>query len=752
MSKALKIKITGIVQGIGFRPFVYRAAVNFNICGYVCNNGGEVFIHAQGKEWEIEGFLDYIKNNQPIGAIVYNFDVSSAVVENIEDFSIAQSTQNEESFPAIQSDIAICEECREDIQNNQSRYFSYPFTSCTKCGPRLTIIDDIPYDRDSTAMRGFHMCKKCEEEYINPDNRRYHAQTICCSECGPSFKLFDSNKIPQKGNVFVNARRLIKQGYILAVKGIGGFYLICDAKNNKAVSKLREKKKRIAKPLAIMVKDIRTAEEYCNISEDEKSFLLGRERPIVLLEQKKTSLLTPLLNPGLERVGIMLSYSGIHELLFDHEIDAIVATSGNIRGLPIITDNNEVFEQLKEIADYFLVHNREIVNRCDDSVIMNNQLVRRARGYAPVPLKLSCSNNSAILACGADLKNTFTLIKGDTAYISQHIGDLTTIETYDVYKKTIQQYKRLFKINPDIIVCDLHPDYLTTRYADKSGAKVIKVQHHYAHIASVIAEHGIKEEVIGVAFDGTGYGADGTIWGGEFFRASLNGFKRVGHIKEMPLPGGEFAAKEPWRMAAIYLIKSFGNEYKNLEIPCIKEIRKNNGELLIKTVESGINSVISTSAGRLFDAVSALLGICYFNTYEGQAAVELEAIADIKQGEFYDYEIEKEEVLVIDFTKTISSIVQELEAGREISEIAGAFHNTVAYSIAEMCSIIRKRSGLRSAALSGGVFQNRLLLQNTIKLLENDGFNVYINKIMPCNDGGISLGQAAVAIYSLQLY
>ena len=749
MKIAYKIRISGIVQGVGYRPYIYKTAVDMNISGYVANTGGEVLIHAEGIEHELEAFTECLRKNHPEGSSVNSVDIILTEIKNFSDFRIVESIPNKQVSIAIPPDISICKKCINDISDSSSRYFSYPFTSCTKCGPRFSIISDIPFDRENTAMNEFEMCDDCNKEYENPEDRRHHAQTICCPKCGPSFKLLDNQGKEQDEESFKKARRLIKQGFILAVKGVGGYHLICDAKNNEAVRILRERKKREKKPFAVMFKNLDSLSKSCLMNENEKKIIQSREKPIVLLKQKDSSNLSELINPGLNRVGAMLPYSAIHYLLFDDEIDSIVATSGNITGQPLIIDDKKVLESLKSIADYFLVHNRKIINRCDDSVVLNGQFVRRARGYSPVSLKLSYSNNSEILACGADLKNTFTLIKGDTAYISQYIGDLSSIETYDAYKETIKQYKRLFKINTDIVVCDMHPDYLSTRYAKKSGAKIIKVQHHHAHIASVIAEHGIKEEVISVAFDGTGYGTDGTIWGGEFFKASLNGFERVAHIKEMLLPGGEFTAKEPWRMAAIYLNKSFGNEYKNLKIPCIEEIQKSNGEVLIKAVESGINSVISTSAGRLFDAISALLGICYMNTYEGQAAAELEAIADIKQTKLYDYEIQKGEMSVIDFAKTISSIVQEIKAGRPISEIAGAFHNTIAYSIAEMCRNIRKNTGLRIVALSGGVFQNQLLLRNTIKLLENDGFNVYINNIVPCNDGGISFGQAAIALNSL---
>ncbi|MGE5329563.1 MAG: carbamoyltransferase HypF [Deltaproteobacteria bacterium] len=744
--KAFEIKIIGLVQGIGFRPFIYRAAAINEICGFVANRGGEVIIHAEGKTEKLEAFIEYIKRNKPAGAVVYDMNILHTQFKNCTKFEIIKSISNREAFSVVQPDIAICDECLKDIKNTQSRYAYYPFTSCTECGPRLTIIENIPYDRENTAMKAFPMCPKCADEYRNPDDRRFHAQTICCPECGPGFEMFDNKRNKLEGNIFDNASRLIKQGFILAVKGIGGFHIICDAENDEAVLKLRQRKKRIAKPFAVMVKDIETAKKYCYINEQEKKLLLSKESPIVLLEQIRQSQLSGNLNAGLNRLGIMLPYSGIHELLFNDQITAIVATSGNRSGMPLITENDQAFEQLKDIVDYFLIHNREVINRCDDSVISNTQFIRRARGYVPVPLKLETSNDKSILACGADLKNTFTFIKKDIAYTSQHIGNLDLIETYEAYQKTIKQYEKIFNIKPEIVVCDKHPNYISTQFAEKSGMEIIKVQHHYAHIASVIAEHEIKGDVIGVAFDGTGYGDDGTIWGGEFFIASLKSYLRYAHLHQVWLPGGDIAAKEPWRMAGAYLQDSFGSEYVKLRIPVLEELKNRDWEILMKT---GVNKIKTSSAGRMFDAVSAILGICYINTYEGQAAAEMEAIADNKQDGFYDFEIAENKETIVDYTKTILSIVRDIKAGRSISQIACIFHNTVAKSITDMCNRMKKETDLNKVVLSGGVFQNRLLLGETIKLLEGEGFDVYINNIVPCNDGGISFGQAAVGIARL---
>lgn len=745
MRKAFEIRISGIVQGVGYRPFVYKTAASMNMSGFVANTGGEVLIHAEGIEEHLDSFIAYLRNNCPEGSRIQSFNVSQVEAKHFIDFKIIKSIQTENASIVIPPDISICEDCLKDISDQNSRFYNYSFTSCTKCGPRFSIISTIPYDRENTSMKNFEMCEDCKKEYENPENRRHHAQTICCSKCGPSFKLFDNNGIEQEEQPFEKTRMLVKQGFIIAVKGIGGFHLICDAKNIDSINKLRERKNRPAKPFAVMIKNINKVREYCCINEEEETILRGREKPIVLLEQKRPSSLSEFINPGLNRLGVMLPYSGIHEQLFDHELDAIVATSGNKSGLPLIINNNKAFEQLKDIADYFLIHNREILNRCDDSIISKNQFIRRARGYAPASIKCSTLSGSSILACGADLKNAFALFKGDTAHLSQYIGELDSLETYEAFKETVEKYKILFDIAPKIIACDMHPDYHTTKFAEKSGQKVVKVQHHYAHIASVIAEHGIKNEIIGVAFDGTGYGDDNTIWGGEFFVASLKDYIRFGHLRQVVLPGGDRAAKEPWRMAGVYLLDSFGPKYTNLRIPAVKELENRSWGTLVKTINSGINAVRTSSAGRLFDAISAILGICFVNTYEGQAAAELEAAADRMQRDFFEYEIPKGEKCVVDYRKTIISIVKEIEAGRSISEIAGKFHNTIAKSITEMCYNTKKETGLNTVALNGGVFQNQLLLEKTTKLLEDEGFKVYTNRIMPCNDGGILLGQIAVA-------
>lgn len=756
MKKACEIRISGIVQGVGYRPFIYKNAVRMNICGYVANTGGEVLVHAEGNEDELRLFSEYLKKNSPEGSKVETFSVSPVKFKHLTDFKILQSISDNNASRTVPPDISVCDNCVKDISDSTSRYFSYPFTSCTKCGPRFSIVSNIPYDRENTSMNHFEMCDECRKEYKNPEDRRHHAQTICCPKCGPSFELLDSHGIKQSGEPFGKARMLIKQGNILAVKGVGGYHLICHAKNDKAVEELRMRKKRERKPFAVMFRDFDSVGNCCFIEENEKKLLRSREKPIVLLQQKDSSCLSTRINPGLNRIGAMLPYSGIHFMLFDNELDSLTATSGNISGEPLIIDDAEALEKLKLIADYFLIHNREILSRCDDSVMFceegENLFIRRARGFAPVPIKITGNNTGkCVIAFGADLKSTIALCKNNNIYGSQFIGELESRESAEIYKKTIKSYIELFNIHPEIGVCDAHPDYYSSNTARKSGIEILEVQHHYAHIASVIAENRIEGEVIGAAFDGIGWGTDETVWGGEFLKASLKGFERIGHIEQVPLPGGDLGAKEPWRMAAVYLHKVFGPDYKNLKIPCVDEIIKNNGDILIKASVAGINTVLSSSAGRLFDAVSAMLGVCYFNTYEGQASSELEAVADTRVRENYIFEIKNDGELIICFSNTIKSLVEDFMNGIDVSIISAKFHNTVALSIYEMCRKISEETGIKKAALSGGVFQNRLLLVKTINLLEQNGFDIYINKQVPCNDGGISLGQLAICNEQLKI-
>ena len=748
MVKAIAIRIAGIVQGIGFRPFIYVAATKHKLYGFVKNKGGEVSIHIEGIETDINTFLDYITKNYPQGTYIYSKQIIEEQVKGFNSFKICESQENEGTECGFPADIGICDECRADILNQDSRYYGYPFTSCTKCGPRLTIINSFPYDRCNTTMETFKMCKKCEEEYTNPFDRRYHAQTICCINCGPRVRLIDNNAKELKGDPFKNAQRIIKEGKILAVKGIGGYHLVCNARHEDPILKLREKKNRISKPFALMFKELESIEAHCYVSREEKNLLVSPQKPIVLLNQKFESNLPSIINPELNVLGAMLPYSGIHFMLFENDIDAIIVTSGNISGMPLIIKDDDALKNLSEIAEAFLVHNREILCSCDDSVSKVvqgvSQNIRRSRGYTSIPVNINYNKHS-ILACGADLKNTFCILKGETAIVSQHMGDINKLETLQVYEENIKRYMEVLNFKPKIIACDIHPDYMTTRYAKRLEIPIVKIQHHHAHIAGVLAEHNCSEKVIGVAFDGTGYGPDGTIWGGEFLIASLNDYKRVGFFKQMLMPGGEMAASQPWRMAGAYLQDAFGEELFKLDIECIKELIKNNWVTLWKSTQLGINSILTSSAGRLFDAVSAILGICYYNYYEGKASIELESMADYDCLDAYKYEICEKNNITVDFRKTIRGLVDDIISKINRREIVGKFHNTIVLVVVDICERVRNIEGINTVALSGGVFQNGLLLEKTICNLTKSSFNVLRNSIIPCNDGGICMGQAAIA-------
>lgn len=748
MIKAWEIRIRGTVQGVGFRPFIYIAAKNHKLCGYVINRGGEVFIYIEGNSNNFDRFFDYILCNYPREAKIDFIEVIETDVLGYKDFRIKESVYDEEATIGISPDIGICDNCKEDMLDPNSRYYLYPFTSCAKCGPRFTIIYNLPYDRHNTTMRPFIMCEECEEEYRNPEDRRYHAQTISCPKCGPAVKLINKNGKEIEGPPFQNARNLLKKGKILGVKGIGGYHIICDATCEDIITRLREKKNRYYKPFAVMLRDIEITRKHCYVSEDEEKLLLSRQKPIVLLRQRDNSTISRNVNPGLNKLGVMLPYSGIHLMLFDQQIEALVVTSGNISGFPLITIDEKAFEYLGNIVDVFLIHDRDILGPCDDSVSRvirkRYQVIRGARGYAPVSIYLK-GFKAPVLACGADLKNTFCILKDEKAYISQYLGDLDKLEALNVYKEMIERYKKLLNFEPKVVACDMHPDYISTRYAEWLGLRIIKVQHHHAHIASVLAENNFNKEVIGVAFDGTGYGPDGTVWGGEFLIASFNDFQRVGYLRQVPLPGGEKAVKEPWRMAGIYLQDAYGDDWMNMRIDCIKKLQVYDWETIWKSVKLGLNTLLTSSAGRLFDAVAAILGICHFNDYEGQAAQELEAVVDLTNLDLYDFEIKEEQFFILDFRETIKGIVEDIQKCVNIGIISAKFHNTVCTAISETCKRIRNYKGLNTVVLSGGVFQNQILLERTIDLLGSSGFKVLINSVVPCNDGGISLGQAVVA-------
>ena len=748
--KRTEINITGIVQGIGFRPFIYNLARRYSIRGWVLNNEKGVLIDAEGEDGNLDLFLKDISRLAPPLARIETFDVRCLVPLNYTTFEIRKSEEVQDKFVLISPDVATCDQCLTELFSPQNFRYRYPFINCTLCGPRFTIIQDIPYDRHKTTMAPFKMCPVCQKEYEDPSDRRFHAQPNACSACGPSLCLKDRDGKEVFGDPIEKTLDLLAKGEIVAIKGLGGFHLACDAKNQEAVSSLRSRKFREDKPFAVMCRNIEAVKEHCEINKEEEKLLLSVERPIVILRRKEDSSIAHAVAPYQDTLGVMLPYSPLHHLLLDGLIKALVMTSGNVSDEPISYKNEEAFHRLSRIADYFLFHNREIHMRCDDSVtrIIEGKpyILRRSRGYVPFPIKLSFPLEM-ILACGGELKNTFCLTRGQYAFMSHHIGDLENLETLTSFEEGTEHFKKLFYIEPKAVAYDLHPDYLSTQYAlSIQDLPRIGVQHHHAHIVSAMVENGIEGDVIGVALDGTGFGLDGTIWGGEFIKANLKDFDRLAHLKKVPMPGGFMSIKEPWRMAMVYLLDAFGDEAAQLRIDLIRRIDFQKWDILKRAIEKKINTPWTSSMGRLFDAASSLLSIRDEVHYEGQAAIELEMIADYGVKEEYPFHIHGDEKpMVINPAEMIRGMVHNLIDGAPSSKISGKFHRTIARIIIETCEAIRCKESLNRVVLSGGVFQNIRLLSLVTEGLKRSGFDVYTHHLVPPNDGGISLGQAVIA-------
>ena len=748
----------GVVQGVGFRPFVYRLATQHHLNGWVRNTSGQVEIEIEGNESEVREFLQELKTQAPPMARIEDIHSVFSSPKGYPDFLIQKSLNQSNEYQLVSPDIATCPDCREEIFNPADRRFRYPFTNCTSCGPRFTIIEDIPYDRPNTTMREFKMCPSCEKEYNDPLNRRFHAQPNACPICGPKLELTDKNgKVIKCNDVIKKAAGLLQNGKILAIRGLGGFQLACDAANNKTVNLLRERKHRPAKPFAVMAATIEDIMIHCRVSRAEVELLTSPQAPIVLLRwNTKFSDIITSVAPDRRYLGMMLPYTPLHHLLLRETGLPLVMTSGNLSEEPIAKDNDEAFARLHDIADYFLAHNRGIYARYDDSVYMveENQPValRRARGYAPYPIHLPCRAKQ-ILACGAELKNTFCLTRDDHAFISQHIGDMENEETLQHFEHTIELYQRLFRIQPEIIACDIHPEYLPSKYAARIAAEqdlpLVSVQHHHAHIVSCMAENNISTPVIGVAFDGVGYGTDGAIWGGEFLVADRRGFQRAGQFEYVPMPGGAAAIKKPYRMALGYLYSLLGEDFSLDGLPLAK---LNPGETAIirQQIQKRINCPLTSSVGRLFDAVAALTGLNGEVSYEAQAAIALEMQAPDRfphtKIETYPYSFkETSGVTVVKLGELFVAIVDDLRNNVAVATISLKLHQTIAGITVDMCGIISQKTGIKQIALSGGVFQNRLLLKLTAAGLKQAGFQVFTHHLVPCNDGGLSLGQAVIA-------
>jgi hydrogenase maturation protein HypF len=749
-----RISVRGVVQGVGFRPFVYQLAARYNLRGWVCNTSEDVRIEVEGATGDIERFLRGLREQAPPLAHIQDITVTPGRPAGYEKFEIRRSLTEAGKYQLVSPDIATCPDCLREIFDPADRRYRYPFTNCTSCGPRFTIIADIPYDRPNTTMRKFRMCPQCRKEYDDPLDRRFHAQPNACPVCGPQLELLDAaGKTVPGTDVIKKTASLLKRGRIVAVKGLGGFLLACDATSVTAVNRLRRRKNRPAKPLAVMVLSLDEVKTHCYVNPAEVKLLTSPGSPIVLAEWKKDSTISTAVAPGLDHLGVMLPYTPLHHLLMREAGRPLVMTSGNLSEEPIARDNDEALRRLSGIADYFLVHDRDIYARYDDSVMIvardAPQFVRRARGFAPHPIRLNYQSQQ-ILGCGAEEKNTFCLTRDDHAFVSQHIGDMENLETLEHFTNTIELYQKLFRIKPELIAHDMHPEYLPTKYArelaGKEKVKLIPVQHHHAHIVSCLADNGVEGPVIGVAMDGTGYGTDGHIWGGEFLVADSKGFRRAAHLEYLPLPGGALAIRKPYRTAAGYLIAlGIGLDES---LPLAGYLKPEETDTIKSQIEKKINSPLTSSMGRLFDAVSALIGVRGTIQYEAQAAIELEALAHRADGEtgLYPFStIEPGGVTIIRIRDLPAGIISDLRHHISPAVIAVKFHNTIAKMILDMCQTISMKTGVNEVALSGGVFQNRLLLRKTVARLESAGLTVYTHHQVPCNDGGISLGQAVIA-------
>ncbi len=754
------ISVRGVVQGVGFRPFIYQLATRRNLRGWVCNTSEDVRIEIEGDSKDIEQFLAGLRTEAPPLSHIEDITIARGSPANYEKFEIRGSIAEEGKYQLVSPDIATCRDCLREILDPADRRYRYPFTNCTNCGPRFTIIADIPYDRPNTTMHRFRMCPECQQEYDDPLDRRFHAQPNACPKCGPQLELVNAAGNPITGaDAIGRISQLLKDGKTIAIKGLGGFLLACDATSEEAVNRLRRRKNRPSKPLAIMVSSLDEVKKHCYVNNEEEKLLTSPGSPIVLMEWKSDSSVSSAVAPGLKYLGVMLPYTPLHHILLRETGLPLVMTSGNLSEEPIAKDNGEALQILGNIADYFLMHNRDIYARYDDSVTTVAdgipRFVRRARGYAPYPVHLNYQSRQ-ILGCGAEEKNTFCLTRDNFAFLSPHIGDMENLETMEHYINAISLYKKLFRIEPQIIAHDMHPEYLATKYARELAARdndvrLVPVQHHHAHIASCMAENGLEAPVIGVSFDGTGYGTDGHIWGGEFLVANCKNFTRAGHLEYLPLPGGALAIKKPYRTAIGYLL-SLGIDM-NDSLPLLQVAGAPEFDIIRQQLDRKINSPLTSSCGRLFDAVAALIGVRGIIEYEAQAAVELEMLARDEPGETGSYPFrvtEQDGVNIIKVRDLFDAIITDLQDNASKAIIAASFHHTVARMIDETCKIISAGTGIRQVALSGGVFQNRLLLEKITALLESGGFGVFTHRQVPCNDGGISLGQVAIANFAIK--
>jgi hydrogenase maturation protein HypF len=754
----LKITIRGVVQGVGFRPFIYRLAGEMQVKGWIINSSQGVFIEAESDKQTLETFLRRIESDRPSNSFIQSFESAWLDAEGFKTFEIRESKEQGSKTALVLPDISTCKDCLDEVFDPANRRYLYPFTNCTNCGPRFSIIRDLPYDRVNTTMDEFEMCPECRAEYTDPLNRRFHAEPTACPVCGPTVTLTDNkaNVIAEYHDAVKQTALYIKQGRIVALKGIGGYQLLCDARSGKAVKMLRSRKRRSEKPFAMMFPGIAAVKAECDVTPEEERVLCSVEAPIVLLKRKQgaKSAVSKECAGSNPYFGIMLPYSPLHHILM-HELGfPVIATSGNISEEPICIDEEHAYEKLAAIADVFLIHNRKILRHVDDSIVRivhgREMMMRRARGYAPLPVVIKQLKGKTVLAAGAHLKNTIAVNKGTNVFISQHIGDLENVESINAFKNVIYDLTNFYELKPAKVIADKHPDYVSTKFAEGSGIKMFSVQHHYAHVLSCMAENEIEGEVLGVSWDGTGYGTDGTIWGGEFLISGGKDFKRAAHLSPFRLPGGEQAIHDVWKIGYSLLYSVYGKETAGL-----KKIEFLNYKTEIKIIsqmlDKALNSPLTTSAGRLFDGVAAIMGIRNYASYEAQAAMELEFAAEkfgsdeLKTNDYFAFDTVKngDGIYEIRWHKTIKAIVEAIGRKEPAGNIAARFHNT----LAEMIVSTAKLLGVNRVVLTGGCFLNRRLLEKSISRLEEEGFKAYWHQRVPTGDGGISLGQMKFASY-----
>jgi len=741
----LRIRITGLVQGVGFRPFVYRLAGELGLNGYIRNDTTGVLIEAEGEKERLDELLIRLESDKPPVSRIYSLQYSFLEDRGMRGFEILNSDESGEIHASILPDITTCDDCLKEMNDPSDRRYRYPFINCTNCGPRFTIIEKLPYDRKNTSMRIFNMCPECKAEYHQPDDRRFHAQPNACHGCGPHVSLHDiSGLLIGEGDKAIEKTiELLNRGAIVAVKGIGGFHLVCDATSDDVVRRLRERKCREKKPVAVMFPDIETIKKETSLNRLEQRAICSIERPIVIVKKREGTTLSELVSPGNSTVGVFIPYTPLHHLILKGLRRPVVATSANLTDEPIVKDNDDAFKRLNGIADFILLHNRQIVRRCDDSVVRiaaERQIpIRRSRGFAPLPVIVPLNLNTPVLALGAHMNNTIALGIENRVYLSQHIGDLDTPLAVEFYNETIDEMLEIFGVKPGVVVCDLHHGYYSTRYGEQRFSKILmRVQHHFSHILSCMIENDVPNgmEVIGFAFDGTGYGTDRIIWGGEVMIASYRGFKRLYHLRPYRLPGGEVAIKEPFRTGLSLLYETFGDKIPGIVLPPLGHEAIS---FLIHMIKRGVNSPLTTSMGRLFDGVTSIIGLRHRTSYHAQAAIELEQLSMKAEADgVYPFVISHH---CIDWRPIIRTIAMERCSGIEPEVIARRFHNTIVEIVLTIAETLRETTGIRVVALSGGVFQNTILTEDIYHGLKKRGLIPLIHQCVPPNDGGIALGQ-----------